>query len=114
VNGQIADHTDRLENNINPSQTNLVVGTFMVPGETVKTVLPNISRSVPGGGGVFWRCCSRGILTTMGYACKGFLKLQRNVRVEGMDAFLKILESKRDRGVLTGLFAFIPVVNGSF
>jgi hypothetical protein len=50
----------------------------------------------------------------MGYACKGFLKLQRNVRVEGMDAFLKILESKRDRGVLTGLFAFIPVINGSF
>lgn len=39
----------------------------------------------------------------MGYACKGFLKLQRNVRVDGMEAFLEILESKRDRGVLTGI-----------
>lgn len=77
----------------------------MVPSETVRTVVPNIKRSVPGGGGLFWRCCSRGILSTMGYACKGFLKLQRNVRVDGMDGFLKILESNRDRGVLTGIFS---------
>jgi len=75
----------------------------MVPSETVRVVVPNVKRSVPGGGGLFWRGCSRGVLSTIGYACQGFLKLQRNVRVDGMDGFLKILESNRDRGVLTGI-----------
>src|SRR5271167_4991031 len=75
----------------------------MVPSEAFKVVLPNIKRSVPEGGSFFWRIGNRGILSTVGLLSKGFLKLQRNVKVEGMDNFLKILESKRDRGIITGI-----------
>ena len=74
----------------------------MVPSEAARVVVPNVKRSVPGGGGVLWRGANRGVIGTIGLACKGFMKLQRNVQVEGMDEFLSILESNRDRGVITG------------
>ena len=75
----------------------------MVPTEVVKVVLPNVKRNVPGGGSWFWRICSRGTLASVGLASRGFLKLQRNVKVEGMDKFLNILETQRDRGIITGI-----------
>ena len=76
----------------------------MVTSEAVKVILPNIKRSVPGGGSLFWRISCRGILISVGFLSKGFLKLQQNVKVEGMEEFLKILENKRDRGIITGIF----------
>ena len=76
----------------------------MVPSEAVKVVVPNIKRSVPGGGSLFWRIYKSGVVSSVGLLSKGFLKLQRNVKVEGMEEFLKILESKRDRGIITGTF----------
>ena len=75
----------------------------MVPSEAVRAVVPNVKRSVPGGGSLWWRGANRGVIAAIGLASKGFMKLQRNVQVEGMDEFLKILESKRDRGVITGI-----------
>lgn len=75
----------------------------MVSSEAVKALVPNVKRNIPGGGSVFWRICSRGVIGSTGLLCRGFLKLQRNVRVDGMDNFLKILESKRDRSVITGV-----------
>jgi hypothetical protein len=75
----------------------------MVPSESINVVLPNIKRSVPGGGSFFWRIGNRGILAAVGLLSKGFLKLQRNVKVEGMDNFLKILENKQDRSIITGM-----------
>ena len=74
----------------------------MVPSEAARVVLPNVKRSVPGGGSWLWRLSNRGVIATAGLASKGFMKLQRNVQVEGMQEFLKILESERDRGVITG------------
>jgi len=73
----------------------------MTVSEGIK-VLVNVERSVPGGGSWFWRICSRSVYGSIGLAFKGFLKLQKEVKVEGLDEFLKILESNRDRGVLTG------------
>jgi hypothetical protein len=52
---------------------------------------------------LLWRISSRGILASVGFLSKGFLKLQKNVKVEGMETFLKILEEKRDRGIITGI-----------
>ena len=78
----------------------------MLPSEAVKVVIPNIKRSVPGGGSLLWRIYNRGVIGSVGLLSKGFLKLQRNVKVEGMEEFLKILESKRDRGVITG-YSFV-------
>jgi len=69
----------------------------------VRTVVPNVARNVPGGGGLLWRLCSRGVIATVGFASKGLLKLQQDVQVEGMEQFLKILQSKRDRGIITGI-----------
>ena len=74
----------------------------MVPWEGDHVIRPNVSRSVPGGSSLLWRICSRGIVASIGLASKGFLKLKRNVRVDGMQEFLKILESKRDRSIITG------------
>lgn len=74
----------------------------MVDTEVMKTVAPNIRRSFPGGGSLFWRSLSRAVLTSVGLLSKGFLRLQRNVRVDGLEQFLNILESKRDRGIITG------------
>jgi len=71
--------------------------------EGARTVVPNVTRNVPGGGGLLWRLCSRGVISTVGFASKGFLKLQRDVQVEGMEQFLKILQNKRDRGIITGI-----------
>lgn len=76
----------------------------MLPSEAVKVVIPNIKRSVPGGGSLFWRIYNSGVVSSVGLLSKGFLKLQRNVKVEGMEEFLKILESERDRGIITGTF----------
>jgi hypothetical protein len=75
----------------------------MVPSEAARVVVPNVKRSVPGGGSLLWRTANRGVIATIGLVSKGFMKLQRNVQVEGMDEFLKILESKRNRGVITGI-----------
>jgi len=75
----------------------------MVPSEAVRVVLPNVKLSVPGGGGLPWRIWSRITIASVGFASKGYLKLQRSVRVDGMDKFLEILENKRDRGILTGI-----------
>ena len=75
----------------------------MLPSEVVKVVIPNVKRSVPGGGSLFWRICNRGVIGSVGLLSKGFLKLQRNVKVDGMEEFLKILEGKRDRGIITGI-----------
>jgi hypothetical protein len=75
----------------------------MVPSEAVRVVLPNVKLSVPGGGGLAWRIWSRITIASVGFASKGYLKLQRSVRVDGMDKFLEILENKRDRGILTGI-----------
>ena len=74
----------------------------MVPSEAARVVLPNVKRSVPGGGSWLWRLSNRGVIATTGLASKGFMNLQRNVQVEGMQEFLKILEGERDRGVITG------------
>jgi hypothetical protein len=74
----------------------------MVLSEADRVVLPDVIRNVPAGGGLAWRMSSKLVLSTVGLACKGFLKFQRDVRVEGMDNFLRILEMERDRGVLTG------------
>lgn len=74
----------------------------MVPSEESKVILPDVIRNVPGGGGIIWRLSSKFVLSTVGLLCKGFLRFQKDVRVEGMDNFLRILESNRDRGVLTG------------
>jgi hypothetical protein len=71
--------------------------------EGARTIVPHLTRTVPGGGGLVWRVCSRGVIATVGFGSKGFLKLQRNVQVEGMEQFLKILESKRNRGIITGM-----------
>jgi hypothetical protein len=71
--------------------------------EGARTIVPHLTRSVPGGGGLVWRVCSRGVIAAVGFGSKGFLKLQRNVQVEGMEQFLKILQSKRDRGIITGI-----------
>jgi hypothetical protein len=71
--------------------------------EGVRTVVPHVARSVPGGGGLLWRLASRCAIAIVGFGSKGFLKLQRNVQVEGMDQFLRILQSKRDRGLITGI-----------
>lgn len=79
----------------------------MVPSESIRTVLPNVKRSVPGGGSLVWRICNRGVLASVGLLSKGFLKLQRNVKVEGMDNFLRILESKRDRSIITGILLLV-------
>ena len=76
----------------------------MLPSEAVKVVIPNVKRSIPGGGSLCWRICNRGVIGSVGLLSKGFLKLQRNVQVEGMERFLKVLESKRDRGLITGTF----------
>jgi hypothetical protein len=76
----------------------------MLPSEAVKVVVPNVKRSLPGGGSLFWRIYNRGIISSVGLLSKGFLKLQRNVKVEGMEEFLTILEGKRDRGLITGTF----------
>jgi hypothetical protein len=76
----------------------------MLPSEAVKVVVPNVKRSLPGGGSLFWRIYNRGIIGSVGLLSKGFLKLQRNVKVEGMEEFLTILEGKRDRGLITGTF----------
>lgn len=76
----------------------------MLPSEAVKVVVPNVKRSIPGGGSLCWRIYNRGVMSSVGLLSKGFLKLQRNVKVEGMEGFLKILESKRDRGLITGTF----------
>ena len=75
----------------------------MLPSAVVKVVIPNVKRSVPGGGSLFWRICNRGVIGSVGLLSKGFLKLQRNVKVDGMEEFLKILEGKRDRGIITGI-----------
>ena len=74
----------------------------MVDTEAMKTVTPNVRRSFPGGGSLFWRSLNRAVLTSVGLLSKGFLRLQRNVRVDGLEQFLNILESKRDRGIITG------------
>jgi monolysocardiolipin acyltransferase len=74
----------------------------MVPSDGVKVLVPNVKRSVPGGGGLLWRISSNATIASVGLLSRGFLKLQRNVKVEGMDKFLAILESSRDRGVITG------------
>lgn len=74
--------------------------------EGVRTVVPHVTRNVPGGGGLLWQLCSRGVIVSVGLASKGFLKLQRNVQVEGMDQFLNILQSERDRGIITGILFF--------
>jgi hypothetical protein len=76
----------------------------MVASEAVKVLLPNVKRNVPGGGSIIWRVSNRGVIASVGLASKGFLKLQRNVKVEGMEKFLNILENNRDRGVITGTF----------
>ena len=74
----------------------------MVPSE-VNHFLPNLKNNVPGGGPLLWRICNRVVITAVGLASKGFLKLQRNVNVEGLDKFLNILEQNRDRGIITGI-----------
>jgi hypothetical protein len=66
------------------------------------TLRLNFQYPFPGGGSLGWRILNRGTIATVGLVSKGFLKLQRNVQVEGLDKFLKILEQKRDRGVITG------------
>jgi hypothetical protein len=78
----------------------------MVSSETDRVILPDVIRNVPGGGGILWRLSSKSILTAVGLLCRGFLHLQKNVRVDGMDNFLRILESERDRGVITGTWPF--------
>jgi hypothetical protein len=75
----------------------------MVPANT-RLFVTKFHTNVPGGGSRLWRICNRGVIAAVGLASKGFLKLQRNVKVEGLDEFLKILEQKRDRGVITGAF----------
>jgi hypothetical protein len=74
----------------------------MVPKE-VKLLIPNFKNNVPGGGSRLWRIYNRGVLASVGLLSKGFLKLQRNVKVEGLNEFLKVLERNRDRGILTGI-----------
>ena len=74
----------------------------MVASEVVKIVVPNVKRNIPGGGSLCWRFWNRGVLSVAGLLSKGFLNLQRNVRVDGLDRFLSLLESKRDRGIITG------------
>lgn len=75
----------------------------MVPSEADRYVVPDVIRNVPGGGGPIWRLSSKFVLSTVAFLCKGFLKSQKNVRVDGIDNFLRILDMKRDRGVLTGI-----------
>lgn len=79
----------------------------MVLSEAARVVVPNVKRSIPGAGSWLWRVSNRGVIATIGLASKGFLKLQRNVQVEGMEEFLKILESNRDRGVITGVSFYV-------
>ena len=74
----------------------------MVPSGTVKILVPNVKRNVPGGGSLLWQVWSRGILLSVGLLSKGFLRLERNIRVDGMDKFLKVLETERSRGIITG------------
>jgi len=86
----------------------------MVSSGHVKVLVPNIKNHVPGGGSWLWRVCNRGVLGSVGLLSKGFLKLQRSVKVEGMEKFLEILEGERDRGIITGSFPWKGVLMGSF
>jgi hypothetical protein len=85
----------------------------MVSSESVQIVIPSVKRNVPGGGSLFWRIWSRATLLSVGLASKGFLKLQRNVKVEGLNEFLKVLESKRNRSVITGISGSVYGLCGS-
>jgi len=83
----------------------------MAPSEAVKVLVPNAQRSVPGGGGFIWRGSSNAVIASVGLLSRGFLKLQRSVRVDGMDKFLAVLESSRDRGIITGTSDAIEAYN---
>jgi hypothetical protein len=67
--------------------------------------LPGPPNSLP------WRTASTATLTTVGLLSKTFLALATSKEVYGLDAFVKLLDGRRDieqreRGLLTGM----PVV----
>jgi hypothetical protein len=75
----------------------------MVPSEVVKAIVPNVKRSVPGGGSLSWRVSTKATIASVGLLSKGFLKLQRSIKVDELDKFLALLENSRDRGIITGM-----------